>query len=497
MGHLMEASRSEQIDPYRQMIKTGSILMVTMGITNLLSLALRILIPRTFGPEKLGLFYFAESFATIFLNFLPLGLSVYINRAIPPDHEHSKKALTSILCVELLAGLILGSIYGFALLLKGSNWETNQISIIVGVYVAASILLRQILQRVFIALELVKITSMLNIFIRVYLLASCVLVIYFKPTIKWIALMHASSEILGIAVLLFIAWHRGMLTSSPDLSLVVTMLKISLPFCFVTALMSFYSDGNTLIMSAFASEKEIGLYGSAMRLTGIFLIFIPVIQTAITPVLSRALAFNDGSFETIIRTTLNTMLIGIFPFCMFLVFFGDILGLLVLGDSFTASGRILVASAPMMAVTFLNSILGGSLSLSLSGTRLSLVYFASIPISMGLNSFLIPLGLKIVGDGGAGVGAVSSLFFAEVAMLLALDALTPERLVDKKIIVGLLLLAMPSWMVVCFYPTLSHLNLWLKSALFLLSIPYAFLVKITTPREIFQLFLFMKKFRSA
>ena len=52
-------------------------LSTSMGVTMVLSLMVKMYMPRALGPETLGIFYYSESLALIFFNFVHLGIAFY------------------------------------------------------------------------------------------------------------------------------------------------------------------------------------------------------------------------------------------------------------------------------------------------------------------------------------------------------------------------------------------------------------------------------------
>ena len=478
------------------MVKNGAILIVTMAITNILGLAIKAVLPRVFGPEKLGVYYFAESYATIFFNFMTLGLSVYITRVVPPNHNMARRILLPIIIVESIAAAFISCLYCFAIYLRHVDFDAGVLAAILGLTVAAVVFKASILQRFFISLERVNVVSAVNIASKIFLVIAVLLVVNLKPSIKLIAAANATTEILSIAALLVIARQNGFLEMKLDLSPVIPMLKIGLPFCFVGALSSVYVEGNTLIMSFFSTDKEIGYYGAAVRLIAILLVIVPILGTVVSPPLSQAFSRHDGSFEILAQKVLKIGLLVIYPACLGCIFLGDIYTNVVCGKQFGPTARMMVTYAPVLSLLFLNVLIGGAVGLVTSGTKVSMVFLAGIPVSIGLNSVFIPLFLKYFGEGGAGLGTVFSALFSESVMFFGMNALFPKKLKIGDVIGGIVSLIILSYVTLYFYDYLIKLDFIEKIGLFILSLGYPFLIRVTSITEIWGILTFLKGIRN-
>jgi O-antigen/teichoic acid export membrane protein len=337
------------------------------------------------------------------------------------------------------------------------------------------------MQRIFIAIGKVHVVALLNIASKILLVIGMLSVISFSGSLYGVASVHVLTELFGFGVMLYLCGKMGGIHLRFDVPVAGSMLKIGLPFCLVIALNSLYTEGNTMMMAAFASEREIGLYGTAYRLVAVLLLALPILQSGVTPVLSKSLAAKDGSFQRVIAQTLRFLLIISLPITTFLMFFGDLIAALLFGPDFADANRIIVASGPLLAVIYLTSFLGAALGLITTGQKLSLVYVGAIAVNLVLGRALIPGGLALFGGGGAGVAVALSTACSELVILLGMNRLFDFRPVERSLLWGLLALALPAWLATLFYEHVHALSLGQRVGLFLTTPIYGVMCGLIRP----------------
>jgi O-antigen/teichoic acid export membrane protein len=295
----------------RKIARNVSLLGVSVGLTMVIGLALKMLLPRIMGPEKMGIFYFADSFTNAFFAFLPLGFTAYINRTLPSNHEHVRDIFGTIVLVELLMALVIGLfMFGSLVIFKGdAGWETWGTVMIMGVYAATFSFQRNILHKIFIAIDKVPLVSVINVVVKIVLVAGCLVIFKFHPTIIMVAAMHAVSEIFGLGYMLYQSRRHQFFGAGPSRDRLKDLLKISLPFYMAGVLTTFFTETDTNMLAFMSTNIEVGYFGSANKLIGVFLLLIPILQSSFTPALSQALHEGQGSFETLFKQLLNLLLV--------------------------------------------------------------------------------------------------------------------------------------------------------------------------------------------
>jgi O-antigen/teichoic acid export membrane protein len=470
---------------HRKIARNVSLLSLSVGMTMLIGLALKMILARIMGPEKMGVFYFADSFTTAFFAFLPLGFTTYINRTVPSNHGHIRDIFGTIVLVELMmAALISVAMFiGLWVFKRDAGLETWSTVMIMGVYAATFNFQRSILQKIFIAIDQVRLVSIINVVVKIVLVGGCFIVFKLHPTILMVAVMHALSEMFGLVYMMLQARRQQFFGAGFSSERLQALLKVSLPFYIAGVLTTFFTETDTNMLSFMSTDIEVGYFGSANKLIGVFLLLIPILQSSFTPALSQALHDGQGQFENLYKQLMNLILVCCLPLSVVLVLFGDYISRLLYGDGFQASYKILCYLAPVLTMMYINTFTGACLYLSSSGGKISRIFIVGLIINVVLDYFAIPFGMKF-GPGGAGVAVTFCTFLCEVYTFLAMTRIFPNRVLDMKLFKNMLVILAPCWLGMMFYEPMIALNFWQRLGIAALVPFYALLTRLVTMTEI-------------
>ncbi|HYX34484.1 MAG TPA: flippase [Oligoflexus sp.] len=474
-----------QHSTHRKIARNVSLLSLSVGMTMVIGLALKMLLPRIMGPEKMGIFYFADSFTNAFFAFLPLGFTTYINRTIPSDHNHVRDIFGTIVLVELFMAALIGVIMFVSLILfkRTAGWETWGTVMIMGIYAATFHFQRNILHKIFMSVDKVRLVSVINVVVKIVLVGGCLVAFKFHPTILMVAVMHAISEIFGLAYMMYQSRRHQFFGAGPSMDRLKVLLKVSLPFYMAGVLTTFFTETDTNMLSFMSSDIEVGYFGSANKLIGVFLLLIPILQSSFTPALSQALHEGQGNFEKLYKQLMNVLLVCSLPLSVVLVLFGDYIARILYGDGFQSSYKILCFLTPVLTMMYINTFTGACLYLSSPGGQISRIFIIGLAINVALDYVAIPFGLKF-GPGGAGLAVSFCTFICEVYTFLAMVRIFPNRVLDLKLLKNILVILAPCWLGMLFYDPMVALNLWQRLAIAALAPFYALLTRLVTIAEI-------------
>jgi O-antigen/teichoic acid export membrane protein len=474
-----------QHNMHRKIARNVSLLSLSVGMTMLIGLALKMILPRIMGPEKMGVFYFADSFTTAFFAFLPLGFTTYINRTVPSNHEHVRDIFGTIVLVEvMMAALIAVAMFiGLWIFKRDAGWETWNTVMIMGVYAATFNFQRNILQKIFIAIDRVRLVSIINVVVKIVLVGGCFIVFKLHPTILMVAVMHAFSEIFGLAYMMIQARRHNFYGTSFSRERLNVLLKASLPFYVAGVLTTFFTETDTNMLSFLSTDIEVGYFGSANKLIGVFLLLIPILQSSFTPALSQALHEGQGHFEKLYKQLMNLILVCSLPLSVVLMLFGDHISRFLYGDGFQASYKILCFLTPVLTMMYINTFTGACLYLSSPGGQISRIFLVGLVINVALDYVAIPFGMKF-GPGGAGLAVTFCTFICEIYTFLAMTRIFPNRVLDLKLFKNMLVILAPCWVGMLFYDSMIALNIWQRLGIAVLAPFYALLTRLVTMAEI-------------
>ncbi|MES2746722.1 MAG: flippase [Bdellovibrionota bacterium] len=465
-------------------LKNLSVMTLSVGVTQIIALVLKMLMPRIFGPEKMGIFFFAESFSSLFFAFLPLGLSTYISRTLPPKPDHVKDILWTVLWVQAVTALIIGAALYGALVWQGRDHETIMITLIMGGYAALFTFQKDILQKIYVILGEVVMISRLNVLVKLILVAGSVVILFTAPSIAWIAAMHLISEAFSFLYLLRLANKSDFIRATRKAPYLFPMLKVSLPFYLAGVLNGVYAQIDIFMLSQYANKVEVGYFGSAFKIIGICLFLIPVFQNAITPALSKALAENLDLFTAMVKDFMRTLMIASLPLAVGLTLFGDVISSILNGPEFAPAYRTVAFLTPVLVMMYLNTFMGASLYLASSGKKLSIIFITGGLLNLGLDYFLIPWGLTKYGPGGAGLAISFATFLCELYVFCVMLYMLPQRVISARLVLNGLLIFLPCWLGIYYHDWVASVSIPSRIGLFLLVVPYAFVTAMVTKADV-------------
>ncbi len=461
---------------------------MSTGTTMVLSLALKLYLPRVLGPEKLGAFYFTESFSMLFFIFLSFGTQSYIARTVPPNNHHAKEIFSTLFVSQVLFSLLLEACLYVGLKILDSDQETTNAALVMGIQYAVMMLQTNLFKCMFISLERYKLVIRINILTKVVLVSSSLAVLHFKPEIIYLSVCFLIAELTGLTILLSIAYRENLLCKNLNFPLLKGILRLSMPF-FITGIFGdIYNSIDSSMLTILTGPKEAGYYGAAFRLIGVCLVFVPIIDSAIMPTLSKSFKESIPEYTLLLRNIMDFLLLVSFPIALAIVLFGQEITLILFGPGFEKSYRIMVFLAPILLVIYLNVFLAVGLKLSTNGYKMALVLCFTTLINIIIKRFMIPFGASQWGEGGAGMAAAISTFGAEMLIFSLLLMITPHRSFDWRSAKNCLLSIAPVFIAAVFYESIAETPVYLKIIGFIIGTPlYALAIGLLSIKNILQI----------
>jgi O-antigen/teichoic acid export membrane protein len=456
-------------------------LVTTMGF----GLVLRILLPRIFGVEKMGLFYFAESLCLIVFTFLPLGIHAYINRYIPGDPEEAARVFRPVIIYKIIFGMILiAGLYSYLKVMEYDAFKSKLVMIFSLNHFFLT-LNNDILKPFVLAMEEVQFVSRLDIIAKILQVGGVCLVLWWDPQLDSVLWAYAATSFIPVLVLFGFAYKRGWFTRrGSSAAIYSSVVMVGLPFFVNSALQTFSANIDIAILNEIANEVEVGLYGAAQKLKGVLMMVVPLLSSAIIPLLSKTRKESQQHYEQFLRQLYRTLVVLSFPAALTMVLFSKEIVTLLYGDEFVESGTILAVLAPVVVFTYINVFLSMNLTLVSNGRMLTILTLTAIVLNAVTNFILIPYGLRYDPVGGGGMAASVTTLLAEFVTCAGLIYLTPTVILTARIMKDTLLVVIPLACVIIFNATLSEWSLPWRFGLLLGSMAYIFLTGMMTKSEL-------------
>jgi O-antigen/teichoic acid export membrane protein len=478
-------------------LASAGVMTLSLGVTMILGLAVKMYLPRALGAERLGLYYFAETFPALFFSLLPLGIGTYIQRTIPARHGHARDILASILIFETLFALLLGVVMVATLRVMEYDAKTIGVVIAMAVYFVLTVFGKGIFKTLYLAKERTRFVATLDVVVKVVQVVAVMAVLLTDPRLELVAAAFIASELLGVLVYLGLAYRSGDLTLRFDRVVLKNILWVSLPFFLTGVFSQIYTSVDATVLSKLANNVEVGLYGAASRLKGVFLMLVPIVQSALMPIMSRTLKLDPERYPPLARDVLRSVLVLSLPLTFGLMVFADDVSVLLYGQEFAPSGIIACYLAPVLTLTYVNVLLCMHLSLSTSGIGMAAVMLASIAINVVLNVWFIPWGLAHWPVGGAGVAVSLATLVSEAVAVVVLFALGSVRLWDRRLILTVVGAVVPCVFGIVYFEALMAVPLAWRIGAFVVVVPvYCLMTRMISVAEIRMLWSYLPRRRS-
>ncbi len=449
-----ESPSSSQVgseDLGRQAVKTMSHLGLAAGFSMAMGLFIRLLLPRALGRDALGTLYFAESFSAMFFTVLPLGVTAYIVREIPVDHRQIKRILPTLLPATGVWACLIWLAMVTTLWFTNAEPTTIYCCGAMGVFNACIVFQRSILRRAYVAKGESARMARQETAIRLALVAMVVVCILIKSSVITVAAAYGVSEVVGVMYLVWQARRDGYLSDGFDFDFLAKIVRQSLPFFAVGALVELYGNINSTMLKFMVGTSEVAYFGAADKLKGMGLLLVPVMQAGLQPALAKAWGHDKAQFAAIVQHTVRILIVLSLPLTLGLMLLPDLVSDIIFGPEFHSSYRAVCYLSPVLTLTYLNVLMGSCLNIISDGRRFMIMTAASLVMNVSLNYLLIPLALARWGDGGAAAGSALSMVVSEIFVLLAIRSIFPVAVNFSRVFRMLLILAIPCVAVGYFY----------------------------------------------
>ena len=276
-----------------------------------------IYLARIIGPSKFGIYSFAFAIAEIGAVIAEAGMQRIVVREIASDSENTSNIFGS--------GLILRMIFSFI------SWLTICVVAIMFVssplkrwcILSASLLvffsfrvasLRQVFDAPFEAKLEMRLPSF--VFVASEMVAGLALVLFASmnfsiPSIIFIELLCLG---IGSVVLFFFSIRKLKPNWNLDFTMWKRLLRFSFPIAIANFLLIGYARGDLLMLEWMKGSDSVGIYASAVRLTGSLQILPMAITTTLLPIISyKFVSYEREKIKDIYRGVFSILLVfGIF-----------------------------------------------------------------------------------------------------------------------------------------------------------------------------------------
>lgn len=419
---------AEDVSAQGRLWRSAGKLAQVQVITMALGLLTRMYMPRALGVEKLGLYYFAEAFPVLYFAWLSCGVDAYIRKTLPQKPAHVKDLSFSVLVFELGLALVIGVVLFVSLQFMSYDGETIALVMVMGGYAAFLCIHRVILKQIFLSLHEYRLASHVELAIKIggTLLILVLLLVWPSPMpVAWVLFL---GEVLGAVALTRELWRRGWLVPPVDKTLLKRVLLASLPFLATSLFTELYANVDAAMLGRMVGNIELGFYGAATRLRGVFLMFLPIMSNALMPIMAETFGKSREHYLQLVKEAMRAVLVLAFWLTVTLMAFSDVATLILSGKDYAPSARIVAYLAPILPLTYVAVLIAVHLTIATTGRLQALIQCLTVGSNALLNWYMIPYGLEHWGVGGAGVGSAFASLITQACGVLAMMFVTRSDL---------------------------------------------------------------------
>jgi O-antigen/teichoic acid export membrane protein len=301
-----------------------------------------IVIARVYGPIGFGIFTTAQIYTAFFWLLGDFGIDMVLLTELGKDSEN-KKIISSLLSLKVLLSLLgVMGVWAFAISLE-INSSTKLLMFVLG----ASVISNNLSTFFFSILKgLGKFSSeaFITVFQNAIYIFLTLVVVYLKLTIFILALIYVLNNIIGFSLAFYVLRSNVQFDISFDISSLTRTFRKVLPFGTHLIFGTLFFTIDSILLSLYLNENNVGLYQSAFKLVALVLVLPDVLSITLLP------TFSHLFYKDILQWEKLLML-----FLRFFIFLGSIVGgifILFAGNimEFVYGKNVFVNAIPLMKI---------------------------------------------------------------------------------------------------------------------------------------------------
>lgn len=364
---------------------------------------------RVLGPDKFGLYIFAQIFIQYFIIFTDYGFNYTATRQISIERdniEQCSKIFSAVMMIKLgltivSFGLLTAIIFIFPKF--GSDWLLyySAFLLVVGNAIFP--------QWLFQGMERMRYITIINIIVRTIGLAA--LFIFIKTETDYILavlIVSLTSVMIGLVGLVSAILIFRLRLILPSIASIKQLLIDGWSLFISTAAISLYTISTIFVLGIFSSNTVVGYFGAAEKIVRAARGLIGPITQAIYPHISAIVSKSKDEAVIFLRKTLRWMSLGSFVLSAGLFFMADIIVDLGLGPEYREAVILIRIMSLLPFIIALSNVSGVHTMLAFGFNKT----FSRVVISAGLlnTALIFPLVILYQAEGAAAAIMISELF---------------------------------------------------------------------------------------
>jgi len=388
----------------------GKILRMIVG------LFVAVWVARYLGPEKYGLFSYAQSFVGLFIAIASLGLDSIIVRELVKEPQKENRLLSTAFILKVVGAIITLVILAIATDFTSNDNYTNKLIFII----ASAVIFKSfnIIDFYFQAKVLSKYVVFSNVFSLFFSSLLKIYLIFIQASLEafvWVVLFDSV-----VMALSYLYWYWKIKKDlfifklKFDFNLAKNLLKDSWPLILSGMVIAVYMKIDQVMIKEMLGNTEVGQYAAAVRISEAWYFIPMVIVSSLFPAIINAKKVSEELYYVRLQKLYDLMLWMAIAIALPMTFLSDWVVNLLYGSQYNQAGSVLMIHIWSGVFVFLGVASGKWLLIE------NLQMYSSVNTAIGaivnitLNYILIP---KIGIEGAAWATLFSYIFAAYLCLL--------------------------------------------------------------------------------
>lgn len=408
---------------------------LTISTRLVANVLLFLLIARFYGPEVFGQFTFAHTLATLLIIFADFGFDILLTLEVAKNRENTGRIFQTFFSFKLIFSLFAVLIMWLISIFGSISNEAQQLVNIFSFFVIFTALTNFIFA-LFKGIELFKYETKVSLINNIALLVATLILGWFKTPIYIIAIVFVVSRLLGLFIAII---YSRKLVHDIDFKPIFQDWKIykSTIFIFGFHLLfgNLYFQLDTILLSFWTGDFEVGIYQSVFKLVVLTLIIPEVFISALMPVLSRLNSTNPRKAEKLGMLLNKTLTLIALPISAIIFLYADeFIYFIYRTSDYAAAIPVFKIFAFILLIRF--SVETFALMLTISNRqklRMYVVIIATI-VNFSINYFLIPK----YGPVGAAITSLITSVVVGIGYIYYTFPLVKAWVINKEFVLGII-----------------------------------------------------------
>lgn len=299
-------------------------------------------VARYLGPERFGLFSYAQSFVGLFSVIATLGLDGIVIRELVKDENQRDQLLGTAFILKLI-----GAVLVLFLLATSMLFQSNDIQTIVLIFLIASATVLQsfnVIDFYFQSKVLSKFVVYSNLCsLLLSSVIKVVLISYEAPLIAFAYVVLFDSIILASGFVFFYFKNKfSILTWNFNLNLAKSLLKDSWPLILSGLVISMYMKIDQIMVKEMLGADAVGQYAAAVRLSEAWYFIPMVISSSLFPAILNAKKISKELYYSRLQKLYDLMAWMAMAIAIPMTFLSERLVQLLYGWQYSDAGGVLM-----------------------------------------------------------------------------------------------------------------------------------------------------------